>query len=156
MRKRRNGFWRRGLCDFCGTARAFLADAAFANRLQAGKPYLPCQSCNKCIAAVLKEGAFLRLQQAGNEAFDIKEERLQPERNVSSSAALPGMEAAKKSAERGFVPTLLCREGNLAVSCGWQHTSKKGLLDYIAYAETTQPLRAGRYRLTRQTTARFY
>ena len=52
-----------GLCDFCGTARAFLADAAFANRLQAGKPYLPCQSCNKCIAAVLKgEGAFLRLQ----------------------------------------------------------------------------------------------
>ena len=45
----------RGLVDFVGTARSFLADPDFAVKVQEGKSYNPCQGCNKgCIERVLK------------------------------------------------------------------------------------------------------
>ena len=131
-----------GLCDFCGTARAFLADAAFANRLQAGKPYLPCQSCNKCIAAVLKgKELFCAFNpEAGNEAFEHQRRKIATRKECIVIGGGPaGMEAAKKSAERGFVTTLLCREKELGgqLRLAALPPKKEGLLDYIAYMKAT-------------------
>ncbi len=131
-----------GFCDFCGTARAFLADAAFANRLQAGKPYLPCQGCNKCIAAVLKgEELFCAYNpEAGNEAFEQQRRKIATRKECIVIGGGPaGMEAAKKSAERGFITTLLCREKELGgqLRLAALPPKKEGLLDYIAYMKAT-------------------
>ena len=43
-----------GMADFVGTARGFLADPCFAQKVLTGMPYNRCQGCNKCIEAVLK------------------------------------------------------------------------------------------------------
>lgn len=131
-----------GLCDFCGTARAFLADADFVNRLQAGKPYLPCQGCNKCIAAVLKgEELFCAFNpEAGNEAFEAQRRKIATRKECIVIGGGPaGMEAAKKSAERGFITTLLCREKELGgqLRLAARPPKKEGLLDYIAYMKAT-------------------
>ncbi len=43
-----------GMADFVGTARGFLADPQFAEKVLTSTPYNRCQGCNKCIEAVLK------------------------------------------------------------------------------------------------------
>lgn len=131
-----------GLCDLCGTARAFLADAAFVNRLREGKPYLPCQACNKCIAAVLKgKELFCAFHpEAGNEAFEQERRKIATKKECIVIGGGPaGMEAAKKSAERGFVTTLLCKEKELGGQLRLAALSpkKSGLLQYIDYMKAT-------------------
>nr|WP_294681100.1 FAD-dependent oxidoreductase [uncultured Anaerotignum sp.] len=131
-----------GLCDLCGTARAFLADAAFVNRLREGKPYLPCQACNKCIAAVLKgKELFCAFHpEAGNEAFEQERRKIATKKECIVIGGGPaGMEAAKKSAERGFVTTLLCREKELGgqLRLAALPPKKSGLLQYIDYMKAT-------------------
>lgn len=131
-----------GLCDLCGTARAFLADAAFVNRLREGKPYLPCQACNKCIAAVLKgKELFCAFHpEAGNEAFEQERRKIATKKECIVIGGGPaGMEAAKKSAERGFVTTLLCKEKELGgqLRLAALPPKKSGLLQYIDYMKAT-------------------
>lgn len=131
-----------GLCDLCGTARAFLADEAFVNRLREGKPYLPCQACNKCIAAVLKgKELFCAFHpEAGNEAFEQERRKIATKKECIVIGGGPaGMEAAKKSAERGFVTTLLCKEKELGgqLRLAALPPKKSGLLQYIDYMKAT-------------------
>lgn len=131
-----------GLCDFCGTARAFLADPAFANKMQEDKPYLPCQGCNKCIAAVLKgEEVFCAFNpEAGREHFENQRKRIATRKECIVVGGGPaGMQAAKKAAERGFKTTLLCKEKELGgqLRLAALPPKKGDLLKYIDYMKHT-------------------
>ena len=131
-----------GLCDFCGTARAFLADPAFANKMKEGKPYLPCQGCNKCIAAVLKgEEIFCAFNpEAGREHFENQRRKIATRKECIVIGGGPaGMEAAKKSAERGFKTTLVCKEKNLGgqLRLAALPPKKGDLQKYIDYMKHT-------------------
>lgn len=131
-----------GLSDFCGTARAFLADPAFVNRMQGGKPYLPCQGCNKCIMDILK-GKTLSCAfnpEAGNEFFERQRRRIATRKECIVIGGGPaGMEAAKKSAERGFQTTLVCKEKELGgqLRLAALPPKKEDLLKYIHYMKET-------------------
>ena len=112
-----------GMCDLCGTARAFLADPAFVDKMQENKPYLPCQGCNKCIAAVLKgDEVFCAFNpEAGKEHFEHQRRKIATRKECVVVGGGPaGMQAAKKAAERGFKTTILCKEKNWAVSSDWR------------------------------------
>ncbi|MBR5122803.1 MAG: FAD-dependent oxidoreductase, partial [Anaerotignum sp.] len=127
-----------GMCDFCGTARAFLADPAFVNRMQEGKPYLPCQGCNKCIAAVLKgEEVYCAFNpEAGKEHFENQRRRIATRKECIVVGGGPaGMQAAKKAAERGFKTTILCKEKELGgqLRLAALPPKKGDLLKYIDY-----------------------
>ena len=131
-----------GLCDFCGTARAFLADPAFANKMQEGKPYLPCQGCNKCIAAVLKgEEVFCAFNpEAGREYFEHQRRKIATRKECVVVGGGPaGMQAAKKAAERGFKTTILCKEKELGgqLRLAALPPKKGDLLKYIDYMKHT-------------------
>ena len=131
-----------GLCDFCGTARAFLADPAFANKMKEGKPYLPCQGCNKCIAAVLKgEEVFCAFNpEAGKEEFENQRRRIATRKECIVIGGGPAaMEAAKKSAERGFKTTIVCKEKELGgqLRLAALPPKKGDLLKYIDYMKYT-------------------
>ncbi|MBR4934538.1 MAG: FAD-dependent oxidoreductase, partial [Anaerotignum sp.] len=127
-----------GMCDFCGTARAFLADPAFVNRMQEGKHYLPCQGCNKCIAAVLKgEEVYCAFNpEAGKEHFENQRRRIATRKECIVVGGGPaGMQAAKKAAERGFKTTILCKEKELGgqLRLAALPPKKGDLLKYIDY-----------------------
>ena len=110
-----------GLCDFCGTARAFLADAAFANRLQAGKPYLPCQSCNKCIAAVLKgKELFCAFNpEAGNEAFEHQRRKIATRKECIVIGGGPaGLFSAWWLADHSDLSVCIVERGNMVKKRG--------------------------------------
>ena len=131
-----------GLCDLCGTARAFLADPAFAEKMQAGKPYLPCQGCNKCIAAVLKgEELYCAFApEAGKEEFENQRRTVATRKQCIVFGGGPaGMEAAKKSAERGFLTTLVCKEKELGgqLRLAALPPKKGDLQKYIDYMQHT-------------------
>lgn len=131
-----------GLCDFCGTARAFLADPAFANKMQKGKPYLPCQGCNKCIAAVLKgeEITCAFNPEAGREEFENQRRKIATRKECIVIGGGPAaMEAAKKSAERGFKTTIVCKEKELGgqLRLAALPPKKGDLLKYIDYMKYT-------------------
>lgn len=131
-----------GLCDFCGTARAFLADADFAEKMQEGKPYLPCMGCNQCIAAVLKgKEIFCAFHpEAGQEHFENQRRKIATRKECIVLGGGPaGMEAAKKAAERGFRTTLFCKEKQLGgqLRLAALPPKKGDLLRYIEYMEKT-------------------
>jgi len=131
-----------GMCDLCGTARAFLADPAFADKMQEGKPYLPCQGCNKCIAAVLKgDEVFCAFNpEAGKEHFEHQRRKIATRKECVVVGGGPaGMQAAKKAAERGFKTTILCKEKELGGQLRLAALPpKKGeLLKYIDYMKAT-------------------
>ncbi len=130
------------MCDFCGTARAFLADPAFANKIKERKPYLPCQGCNKCIAAVLKgEEIFCAFNpEAGREYFENQRRKIATRKECIVVGGGPaGMEAAKKAAERGFKTTIFCKERELGgqLRLAALPPKKGDLLKYIDYMRHT-------------------
>lgn len=99
-----------GMADFVGTARGFLSDPHFARKVLEGLPYNRCQACNKCIEAVLKGKPVTCAYnpEAGHEAEEKKHRRVISAKKILIAGAGPaGLEAAKKSAERGF-KTILC------------------------------------------------
>lgn len=102
-----------GLCDLCGAGRAFLADPAFAEKLQAKTPYLPCQDCGWCAEAMQagRELSCAYNPEAGREWLERQRRKIATRKEcIVLGGSLAGMEAAKKAAERGFKTTLLCRE----------------------------------------------
>lgn len=102
-----------GACDFVGSARAFLADPHFVEKLEQKEIYNPCQGCNHCIADVLK-GKELRCAfcpETGREYLENQRRKIATRKEVLVIGGGPaGMYAAKKAAERGFVTTLVCQE----------------------------------------------
>ncbi len=131
-----------GMCDFCGTARAFLADPSFVFRMQEGKPYLPCQGCNRCIMDVLKgkELSCAFQPEAGNEYFERQRRKIATRKETLVIGGGPaGLEAAKKSAERGFKTTLACKEKELGgqLRLAALPPKKGDLLRYLDYMKST-------------------
>lgn len=104
---------REGSCDLVGTARAFLADPHFVEKIEQKETYNPCQGCNHCIADVLK-GKELRCAfcpETGREYLENQRRKIATRKEVLVIGGGPaGMYAAKKAAERGFVTTLVCQE----------------------------------------------
>lgn len=103
-----------GMADFVGTARGFLADPCFAQKVLTGMPYNRCQGCNKCIEAVLKGKPVLCAYnpEVGHEAEEKTHRKVISAKKILVVGAGPaGLEAAKKSAERGY-KTILCTKDN--------------------------------------------
>lgn len=105
-----------GVCDFVGSARAFLANADFVEKLEKKEPYNPCQACNHCIIDVLK-GKELHCAfcpEAGKEYLENQRRKIATRKEVLVIGGGPaGMYAAKKAAERGFQTTLICEQTQL-------------------------------------------
>lgn len=129
-------------CDLVGTARAFLADPQFANRVERKECFLPCQGCNCCIHRVLK-GQDLSCgfnPEAGQEYFENQRRKVATRKEVVVIGGGPaGMEAAKKSAERGYMTTLITDEDALGgqFNLAAKPPKKEGISEYIAYMEET-------------------
>lgn len=99
-----------GMADFVGTARGFLADPCFAEKVLNDKPYNICQGCNKCIESVLRGKAVVCAfnPEAGYEAEEKTHRQVKSAKIVLVAGAGPtGLEAAKMSAKRGY-KTILC------------------------------------------------
>ncbi|WP_304509854.1 oxidoreductase [Anaerotignum sp.] len=127
-------------CDFVGSARAFLADPQFANRVESKERFLPCQGCNCCISRVLKgqELACGFNPEAGQEYFENQRRKIATRKEVVVVGGGPaGMEAAKKAAERGFITTLITEEDVLGgqFNLAAKPPQKEGISEYIAYME---------------------
>lgn len=129
-----------GLCDFVGSARAFLADSGFVEKIKEDKIYNPCQCCNRCIMDVLK-GKELHCAfcpEAGREYMENQRRKIATKKEVLViGGGVSGMYAAKKAAERGFQTTLVSAEQRLG---GQLHLAKlppkKEMLgDFITYLE---------------------
>ncbi|MBM6828199.1 FAD-dependent oxidoreductase [Anaerotignum lactatifermentans] len=105
-----------GVCDLVGSARAFLADPHFVEKLEKKEIYNPCQGCNHCIADVLK-GKELKCAfcpETGREYMENQRRKIATRKEVLVIGGGPaGMYAAKKAAERGFKTTLVCQEAAL-------------------------------------------
>lgn len=131
-----------GLCDLVGTARAFLADPQFANRVEQKELFLPCQGCNRCITRVLK-GQEIRCgfnPEVGQEYFESQRRKIATRKEVIVVGGGPaGMEAAKKSAERGFMTTLITEESRLGGQfiIAAKPPKKDGISEYVSYMEET-------------------
>lgn len=131
-----------GMCDFVGTARAFLADPSFANRVEKKEPFLPCQGCNRCISGVLK-GKELSCgfnPEAGQEYFENQRRKVATRKEVIVIGSGPGgLEAAKKSAERGFMTTVISEDTSIGgqLNLAAKPPKKEALSAYISYMEET-------------------
>ncbi len=104
------------MCDFVGTARAFLADAYFVEKMQKHEIFNPCQGCNRCIMDVRKgkELHCAYCPEAGKEYMENQRRKIATRKEVLVIGGGPaGMYAAKKAAERGFLTTLVCQEKQL-------------------------------------------
>ncbi len=112
-----------GDADFVGAARPFLTDPQFINKMRSGKPYYPCQACNKgCIERVLKgeDVACAFNPEAGRE-YLIKKPRT-VDRNLLVGGAGPvGLMAAVYAARSGNHVTVMTRDpeigGRLNLAC---------------------------------------
>lgn len=130
----------RGICDLVGSARGFLCDPSFVERIAEEKPYNICQGCNKCIQAVLEgKEIFCAYQpEVGKEFFEGKRRKIATRKKVIVLGGGPGgMMAAKKSAERGF-KTILCTDekelgGQLHLAA--LPSGKEDMRKYILYME---------------------
>lgn len=113
-----------GACDLVGSARAFLADPYFVEKIEKEEIYNPCQGCNRCIMDVLK-GKELRCAfcpETGREYMENQRRKIATRKEVLVIGGGPvGMYAAKKAAERGFVTTLVSQEETLG---GQLHLAK--------------------------------
>ena len=129
-------------CDLVGTARAFLADPQFANKIAEKELFLPCQGCNRCISEVLK-GNILRCAfnpEAGQEFFEHQRRKIATRKEVVVVGGGPGgIEAAKKAAERGFMTTLISEDSTLGgqLRLAGKIPNKEDLLAYLTYMEET-------------------
>ncbi len=116
---------RKGIVDFAGVARGFLADAAFAEHLRTGKAVNQCQGCNRgCIEAIFarKPVSCAFNPDTGMEYLENRRPRREKGQKVLVIGGGPaGMEAAAKAAERGCAVTLVTREkklgGQLNLAC---------------------------------------
>ncbi len=125
-----------GMADFVGTARGFLADPCFAKKVLTGMPYNKCQGCNKCIEAVLKGKPVICAYnpEVGHEAEEKTHRMVRSAKRILVAGAGPaGLEAAKKSAERGYKTILCTREdhlGGMLVSASIP-PEKQDLIKYV-------------------------
>lgn len=131
-----------GMCDFVGSARAFLADAHYVEKLQKQEMFNPCQACNHCIMDVLK-GKELHCAfcpEAGNEYMENQRRKIATRKEVLVIGGGPaGMYAAKKSAERGFLTTLVCKEDQLGgqLNLAKLPPRKEEIGTFVSYLEHT-------------------
>lgn len=106
----------RGICDFIGTARGFLADAEFVNKMENKKSYNPCQRCNTCLNQMLdgKEAVCAYNPETGKEYLENTHRKIATAKKILVIGGGPaGMMAAKKASQRGYKTTLVLKENKL-------------------------------------------
>ncbi len=116
---------RRGIIDFAGVARGFLADPSFAEHTRSGEPVNKCQGCNRgCIEAIFaqKPVSCAFNPETGMEYLERRHPAGKTGKKVLVIGGGPaGLEAAAKAAERGYRVTLAAREktlgGQLNLAC---------------------------------------
>lgn len=130
------------LCDFVGSARAFLADAHYVEKIENNELFNPCQGCNHCIMDVLK-GKELRCAfcpETGREYKENERRKIATRKEVLVIGGGPaGMYAAKKAAERGFLTTLVCKENKLGgqLNLAKLPPKKEDIGVFVSYLEHT-------------------
>lgn len=130
----------KGICDLVGSARGFLCDAEFADRIQKNVPFNVCQACNKCIQRILKgeELACAYNPEAGNEYIENSHRKIATKKKVLVVGGGPGgMMAAKKAADRGFQTTLCTKENKLGgqLNLAMLPPGKGDISKFIEYME---------------------